>query len=182
MIGIFFVNMVFTIVCWLVLCFAMPDVDAALEHISTYPVIYIMEQSMSTKWVTVELVLIVALVLFANVCYITAVSRDLWAFARDNGVPFSPWISKVQDSQRFLHVDTIADLLRSDPSQIPGTCQRNLRHCTVLILVESHLHRLGDSVLRYHFSLHSRALAVLHVLHRLNFVAPYLSARHHSRI
>lgn len=90
MIGIFFVNMVFTIVCWLVLCFAMPDVDAALEHISTYPVIYILEQSMSTKWVTVELVLIVAIVLFSNVCYITAVSRDLFAFARENGVPFSP--------------------------------------------------------------------------------------------
>jgi choline transport protein len=100
MIGIFFVNMVFTIACWLVLCFAMPDTGAALEHISTYPVIYILEQSMSTKWVTVELVLIIALVLFANVCYITAVSRDLWAFARDNGLPFSPWICKVCGGQR----------------------------------------------------------------------------------
>jgi choline transport protein len=99
MIGIFFVNMVFTIACWLVLCFAMPDTGAALEHISTYPVIYVLEQSMSTKWVTVELVLIVALVLFANVCYITAVSRDLWAFARDNGLPFSPWICKVCDGE-----------------------------------------------------------------------------------
>lgn len=95
MIGIFVVNMIFTLACWLVLCFAMPDTGAALEHISTYPVIYILEQSMSTKWVTVELVLIVALILFANVCYIMAVSRDLWAFARDNGVPFSPWICKV---------------------------------------------------------------------------------------
>ena len=100
MIGIFFVNMVFTIVCWLVLCFAMPDVDAALEHISTYPVIYILEQSMSTKWVTVELVLIVAIVLFSNVCYITAVSRDLFAFARENGVPFSPWICQVRTDRR----------------------------------------------------------------------------------
>lgn len=95
MIGIFAVNMVFTLGSWLVLCFALPDVPGALEHVSTYPVIYILEQSMSTAWVTVELVLIIALVLFANVCYITAVSRDLWAFARDNGVPFSPWIYKV---------------------------------------------------------------------------------------
>jgi len=95
MIGIFAVNMVFTLGSWLVLCFALPDVPAALEHVSTYPVIYILEQSMSTAWVTVELVLIIALVLFANVCYITAVSRDLWAFARDNGVPYSPWIYKV---------------------------------------------------------------------------------------
>lgn len=95
MILIFFVNMVLTITCWIVLCFAMPDVGLALEHISTYPVIHILEQSMSTPWVTVELVLIVALVLFANVCYITAVSRDLWAFARDNGVPYSSWVCQV---------------------------------------------------------------------------------------
>ncbi|KAM0714979.1 hypothetical protein Q7P37_009444 [Cladosporium fusiforme] len=95
MIGIFIVNMIFTIVCWLVLCFAMPDVATALDHISTYPVIYILEQSMSTTWVTVELVLIVALVLFANVCYITAVSRDLFAFARDNGLPFSEWLCRI---------------------------------------------------------------------------------------
>lgn len=95
MVGIFIVNMIFTIICWLVLCFAMPDVSAALDHISTYPVIYILEQSMSTKWVTVELTLIVALILFANVCYITAVSRDLFAFARDNGLPYSSWICQV---------------------------------------------------------------------------------------
>lgn len=95
MVGIFIVNMIFTIICWLVLCFAMPDVSAALDHISTYPVIFILEQSMSTKWVTVELTLIVALILFANVCYITAVSRDLFAFARDNGLPYSSWICQV---------------------------------------------------------------------------------------
>lgn len=73
----------------------MPDVSTALDHISTYPLIYILEQSMSTAWVTVELVLIVALVLFANVCYITAVSRDLFAFARDKGLPYSDWICQV---------------------------------------------------------------------------------------
>jgi choline transport protein len=95
MIGIFAVNMLFTFASWLVLCFALPDVPAALAHASTYPVIHIMEQSTTPGWITVELVLIIALVLFANVCYITAVSRDLWAFARDNGVPFSPWIHKV---------------------------------------------------------------------------------------
>ena len=95
MIAIYFINLAFTIGCWLVLCFAMPDVELALEHISTYPFVYILEQSMPTKWVTVELVLIVAIVLFANVCYITAVSRDLFAFARDNGLPYSSWICQV---------------------------------------------------------------------------------------
>lgn len=38
---------------------------------SLYPMVYIMKQSMSIKWVTVELTMIVALVLFVNVCYLT---------------------------------------------------------------------------------------------------------------
>lgn len=67
MLAIFGVNMAFTLVSWLVICFAMPDVGLALEHPSLYPMIYIMEQSMSPTWITVELTMIVCLVLFANV-------------------------------------------------------------------------------------------------------------------
>lgn len=73
----------------------MPDVGLALGHPSLYPVVYVLEQSMSITWVTVELTLIVAIVLFANVCYLTAVSRDLFAFARDGGTPFPEWTSRV---------------------------------------------------------------------------------------
>jgi len=67
MLAIYGVNLVITLIAWFVICFAMPDVDLALEHPSLYPVIYVMEQSMSMTWVTVMLTLIVALVLFANV-------------------------------------------------------------------------------------------------------------------
>ena len=98
--SVFGVNMAITFACWLVIIFALPDIPAALEHVSLYPVVYIMEQSMSIKWVTVELTLIVALVLFANVCYLTAVSRDLFAFARDGGVPFSNWVSAVRPGSK----------------------------------------------------------------------------------
>lgn len=37
----------------------------ALKDPSLYPVLHVMKQSMSIKWVTVELVMIIALVLFA---------------------------------------------------------------------------------------------------------------------
>ncbi|GAB7366367.1 hypothetical protein MBLNU230_g8165t2 [Neophaeotheca triangularis] len=95
MLAIFGVNMAFTLVSWLVICFAMPDVGLALEHPSLYPMIYIMEQSMSPTWITVELTMIVCLVLFANVCYLTAVSRALFAFARDGGTPFPNWVARI---------------------------------------------------------------------------------------
>lgn len=37
----------------------------ALKDPSLYPILHVMKQSMSIKWVTVELVMIIALVLFA---------------------------------------------------------------------------------------------------------------------
>lgn len=50
MIGVFFANMAFCLICWLVICFAMPDVALALEHPSLYPFVYVLEQSMSITW------------------------------------------------------------------------------------------------------------------------------------
>ncbi|OQN98982.1 hypothetical protein B0A48_14842 [Cryoendolithus antarcticus] len=95
MMSIYVVNVTITLAAWFIICFAMPDVELALEHPSLYLFIQVMEQSMSITWVTVELTLIVALVLFANVCYLTAVSRDLFAFARDGGTPFHKWVAYV---------------------------------------------------------------------------------------
>ena len=95
MMGVFFVNVAITLTCWLIICFCMPNIPAALADPSLYPFVYILKQSMSIPWVTVELTLIVALVLFANVCYLTAVSRDLFAFARDGGTPCPEWLSRI---------------------------------------------------------------------------------------
>jgi hypothetical protein len=69
-----------------------------------------------------------------------------------------------------------------DPPQVSGTCQRNIRYRALFFPVESHLHRFRDSLLRHHVSLHGRAFAMLHVLHRLDPVAPHLSPRHDPRI
>lgn len=73
----------------------MPDLEAALGDPSYYPAVHVIRSSMSVAWTTVVLVMIICLLIWANVTYLTAVSRDLWAFARDGGVPLSGWISKV---------------------------------------------------------------------------------------
>lgn len=96
MMAVFACNIIITLASWLVICFGLSDLTAALNDPSLYPFLWIMKQSMSITWVTVELTLIVALVLFANVCYLTAVSRDLFAFARDGGTPFPEWVSRVR--------------------------------------------------------------------------------------
>lgn len=50
---------------------------------------------MNTAWLTVVLVAINVLVVCSNISFLTATTRDLFAFSRDNGMPFSSWISRV---------------------------------------------------------------------------------------
>ncbi len=57
---------------------------------------------MSVAWTTVVLVMIICLLICSNVSYLTAVTRDLFAFARDGGFPFSDWISYVRYSASLM--------------------------------------------------------------------------------
>ncbi|KAJ3495377.1 hypothetical protein NLG97_g3439 [Lecanicillium saksenae] len=77
----------------------MPDLTPALEDDSTYPFVYVLKQSMSTGWVTVILVILVVILVGSNITFLTATSRDLYAFARDDGLPFSQWLSQVSKRQ-----------------------------------------------------------------------------------
>ena len=77
------------------LCFAMPDLHAALNDPSEYAVVYVLRQTMSVPWMSVVLTMITALLICSNVSYLTAVTRDLFAFARDGGFPFSDWVARV---------------------------------------------------------------------------------------
>lgn len=79
-------------------------------------------------------------------------------------------------------IGTVADLPLSDSSKVLSARQRNLRHRALLVFVESHLHWLRDSFLRHNLSLHGCAFAMLHVLYRLNPVAPRLLTRYHSQV
>ena len=69
---VFACSVVITLASWFIICFTMPDVPAALADPGLYPFLWVMKQSMSITRVAVELTIIVALPLFANVCYLTA--------------------------------------------------------------------------------------------------------------
>ncbi|TQV91239.1 GABA permease [Cordyceps javanica] len=73
----------------------MPDLTPALDDATSFPFIYVLRQTMTTGWLTVTLVAIVTIFLGSNIAYLTATSRDLYAFARDDGLPFSNWLSQV---------------------------------------------------------------------------------------
>jgi choline transport protein len=89
MLSIYVVNFCLIFPAILTICYHIPVVGDALDDPTLYPTIYVLRQSMSNGWITVILVIIVLLLICSNITYLAAVTRDMFAFARDQGLPFS---------------------------------------------------------------------------------------------
>src|SRR5215469_3475514 len=101
MITVYIVNFLLIFPAILTVCYHITSLEDALEDPTAYPTIYVLRQAMSTGWMTAMLVIIVLLFIFSNITYLAAVTRDPFAFARDQGFPFSDWISRV-DNKRHI--------------------------------------------------------------------------------
>ncbi|KAK8927811.1 putative amino-acid permease [Metarhizium anisopliae] len=95
MLAVFVSNFLLTLPLLVTIVYHLPDIAVALKDNTSYPVVYVLRQSMSTNWVTGVLVVVNFLVVCSNVSFLTAASRDLFAFSRDKGFPLSDWISKI---------------------------------------------------------------------------------------
>ncbi|OAQ98288.1 hypothetical protein LLEC1_02077 [Akanthomyces lecanii] len=91
--------LVFVTLC--TFCYHIIDIPTALGDPTGYPGIWVIRQSMGQPWLNILLVVVLVLQVFGGLSYFAAVSRDLFAFARDNGLPFSKWLAKV-DSKRQI--------------------------------------------------------------------------------
>ena len=98
---IYLVNFCLMFPAVLTVIYHIPDLDAALADATTYPAIYVLRQSMSVPWITTILVVIMFLNIASNIVYLAAVTRDLFAFARDKGLPFSTWLSTVSGTRHI---------------------------------------------------------------------------------
>lgn len=73
--------------------FTVGTLDDALNASSPFQNSY---TNTGNKGVNVALTIILAILIFsANMTSMTTTSREFWAFARDGGLPFHRWISKV---------------------------------------------------------------------------------------
>lgn len=106
MISIYIVNFCLIFPAYLTVCYHIPNIDVALADPTGYPSLYVLRQSMSTGWMTAMLIVIVLILICSDITYLAAVTRDLFAFARDQGFPFSSWISKV-DRKRHIPQNAI---------------------------------------------------------------------------
>lgn len=95
MIGSYVVNGILGIVFLVSYMFMMTDVEAALQDPTGYPHIWVFRHAISPGGVSALNAIPTALLLANTMSMNLSTSRQTWAFARDHGLPFSVWISRV---------------------------------------------------------------------------------------
>jgi choline transport protein len=110
MISIYIINFCLIFPAVLTVSYHIVSIDDALADPTLYPTIYVLRQSMSSGWMTCIIAIIIAVLLASNMTYLAAVTRDIWAFARDEGFPFSKWIAHVDEKR---HIPTNAIIVTS---------------------------------------------------------------------
>ncbi|PSN74810.1 amino acid permease 2 [Corynespora cassiicola Philippines] len=115
MLGSYLLNGALGIVFLISYMFVMTDVGAALEDVTGYPHIWVFSQAVSPAGVIGLNVIPTVLIFAGTLTYNLSTSRQTWAFARDDGLPFSNWIKKVDpklntpaNSVTFTCIITIA--------------------------------------------------------------------------
>lgn len=74
--------------------FCIGPLDVVLEAQSPYLALF--QNTGSSAAATALLVILFILISLGNITALATTSREMWAFSRDKGFPFSRWISKVK--------------------------------------------------------------------------------------
>ena len=85
----------------LTLCFTLGDAEAILATPTGFPFIQIFYNTTQSYSATNVMVTILIVTLTSSaISEVATASRQLWSFARDNGLPFSSMLSYVSEKQR----------------------------------------------------------------------------------
>lgn len=87
--------------------FCITSVDDALNDPSGYPLLYVLRNTVSRPGLNALCILLLILLFAGSVSFNISTSRQIWAFARDGGLPFSAWIAHVHP-RLHLPVNAIA--------------------------------------------------------------------------
>lgn len=113
--------------------------------------------------------LILILGFFGNVTVMAGSSRQLFAFARDEGMPFSKWIAKVRvpwncDSTQDSRY-TVLTIAHTDPSRRQRPCKCHLCHIRPRRRDRAHQPRQHSRFQHRNLSRHRHSHGVIHHLH-----------------
>jgi len=95
MIGSYLLNGLLGLVFLISYLFAITDVDGAVNDPSGYPFLFVFKGAFTLGGVNALTVIPLVLIFAGTVSFNLSTSRQTWAFARDQGLPFSRWIAHV---------------------------------------------------------------------------------------
>jgi amino acid transporter len=93
----FFVNGFLGVIALVTFLFCIPSVYDALNDSTGYPILYVLRSSMSNETVTGLMAILLILMTASNIDFAASASRQIFALARDKGLPSSTWIAHVSD-------------------------------------------------------------------------------------
>lgn len=96
MVWSFLINLPFSFGLLLTYLFCIGDVSSALASPTGYPFIYVfLNATGSVRAATGLTIVVLALLIMITISSLASTSRQTFAFARDNGLPFSSWLGAV---------------------------------------------------------------------------------------
>jgi amino acid transporter len=85
--------------------FCIGDISAALSSRTGFPFIYVLQNATKSVVGTIGFVIVVlVLLVMITISALTSSSRQLFAFARDDGLPFSKWLGAVSTSPPAIKI------------------------------------------------------------------------------
>lgn len=91
-----FLNGALGFAAFVALLFSIGNIDNAVASPTGYPFVEIFYNATKSKaGTTIMTCILIVLIICATFGYVASSSRQLWAFARDRGVPFSSTLAKV---------------------------------------------------------------------------------------
>lgn len=102
----YFSNGLMAIVMIVTYLFATPSVEDSLDNATGFPFLYVFQKATSIAGANGLTAIILLPVIFSNILFNASTSRQTFAFARDQGLPFAKWIGKV-DAKRKIPVNAI---------------------------------------------------------------------------
>jgi choline transport protein len=96
MVWSFLLNVPFTFGLLITYLFCIGNLEDAIASPTGFPFIYVFQNALGTiGGATALTTVVLILLIMITISSLASTSRQTFAFARDNGLPFSPWLAKV---------------------------------------------------------------------------------------
>lgn len=177
MVWSFTLNIPFTFGMVISYLFCMPSVEDALSDPTGFPFIYVFRQATGTSGGTLGMtVVILLLLIMITISSLASTSRQTFAFARDNGLPFSRWLGHVSShpSKAPLLHELLLNNPLAGPREMASPRELNHLHHDLHHGHLSHQYRQHSSFQRHALPFHGRANGYIPDLHRLRHDPPAL--------